>query len=1435
MAKEDLRDTGERLGTSTVPDVLKEGGVSLLPASERVAPEWGARERRREAERRGNFLSNVIGLDSPIAGIHRMWEDSGYEYDPSFSIADLTDEEWKFYSQGIDEDRLMGLASAGSKAHLAALAVRLRAQTQAEQELAAYGGWGIAGRIGVNLLDPVSLAVTFGTAGIGSLAKGERLVRAVRAARAAGKLDEARTAALGLEAVAKTSPWRNAALVGGAAAVENMGIEALAGYGDPTHDGWDMAAAGLFGLVLGAGTTRLFNGREITQLRGAYLRERHALDLAELEARIASQRDALTAKLAALERDGDVDAARGALAALERDLAEAANLRRQALTAAAADTPKRSELSALDREVRRLRREQARVDGLEPEIEARMLQEDIAAVGEREALSRPRAKLRRDAAKLEARKQQLAAKERLTRAEGALERGRKATEARDQLRRFERAEKQGKPLMDLLDGPTAQQFAARQAAAQGALAKALGIQAERKAAVQAKIDGLEEVRKAGVKSAEAALTRAASGFGRDTLSSARFGGFNEGLHPHLAGDEGSGLPEIAKMALAGAVRHGPVATISGILRGSDNALVRKLLGRMVGNSIGNADGSANVVGASEIAKRLSESLTAKFNTAVAPAYEDWAKRNGYGLFGRQLRKTREAFMAELGLHIRGQESADPAIAKAAAGVRAVFKDYLTEAKAAGVKGFENVDPNANYLPRVFDFRRVHDIEQQIGSENLRELVKGAILAANEDLDEDLAARLAKAYVNRMKELRVGSDLGLMQGMNWDDLGFLRRFLEEAGTDPKEIEEIVGKFAAIKQPGGSSTRSATNALLRERERLLKKQAMFRERIRTRAALGKKSPKAEARMSEIGERLERIKDELKQASEQAAQDAADNPKGEGSFRNAKRRVQFDENFAMTFRDQNAYQAGRIEEVTIRMSDLFENNVEALYGRYSRAMSGHIGLAKVGIKSRKDFDDSIKLVERELNDDLRELKRVKETAEVTYKIITGQPIEDATTLTRLGRAARDYNFSTTMGQAGFAQVPDFHGLLVRGYLGYTLKNFFGALKTFRRVDGSIDDDFYREMEEMIGVGTDYHNNAVFSSYDPGEESLAGLPTSSKIGALADNALGRVEHGLRVSSRGVQAASGMAFMNSFAQRLAARAVVQRIVKDVLKGGAFSPRRAAALGLDDAMKARIAKQIKAHTEFVEGDFGGKVRIVNWAKWDDIEARDAMMNAAFRESRRIVQEEDLGDTSLWMHKNWGKILVQFRRFAFVSYSKQLLFGIAHHDAEAATALMLSMTLAAMAYKARHEAKVAALEVGGADNDTIEKYREKYLTLDRYAAAAWANSSYSSLTPALIDSTSSFATGERFFDTRNSGLGSDIITGNPTYSLVKNLGKAGSGAMQAALRGDRQFDKSDAAAFRRLLPYQNVLGMDAMFQAITGDLPAKDDDTDPNAIDWLTKD
>lgn len=854
-------------------------------------------------------------------------------------------------------------------------------------------------------------------------------------------------------------------------------------------------------------------------------------------------------------------------------------------------------------------------------------------------------------------------------------------------------------------------------------------------------EGVEQVRTTGT-------------FGADTLSAAKAIGYSDDLFPGAVGAQES-VPQMKMAKWTNLANRG---TFAGVLRGSDVAAVRDNFGRLVGNIFGNTDGSAVKEGASEMSAMMQKRFTGHFNTAVKATYGNWMKEQGIPLRRYYDRQVRAQFMSEVGLHIRGNESESPAVKAMAARVSKIFADVLKEAKEAGVQGFDSVETNANYLPRVFDFARVHELEQRFGTDQLSRLIAEGMKEANPELPDAIAAKAGAHYVQKMRELRIGNDPGVLAGMTFDDIGYLRQFLQEAGVVGDELEQVVARFAETK-------------------------------------LG----------------------------EQGA-------KGEGSFRNAKRRSKFDENFAMELRVRGG--AGETEKV--RISDLLDSNVEGLMGRYLRTVSGHTALAKIGIRSAAEWADRVKAVKNALEGH-PDAEAILKKGQAAYDIVAGKPLEEASFWSEMMRTTRDITYATQMENAGLANLPDLGALLAGGNLRYTFKHLMNIREMFPRdAEGRLKSELWREQEEWLGIGTDYLNNTVFSSYDVAGayQGNAAVTLGRTVLAKAADAAATVSHAARVTGRAVTAGSGMAGLNAFAQRAAAMNILLRLKDDLFGRGAFNKTRMAALGIDDAMGKRIAAQMKKHTEWAEGELGGKIRKVNWADWTDLEARDSLLYAVNKEARKNIQEDDLGDNFLWQHKSLGKLLSQFRRFAITGYSKQFLRSLNERDAETVMRNAFQLLLAGAAYYAKTEAQLAGMQAAGVDSDKIEKWKQKNMGWSVTGRAAVRNAGFMFLLPDLYDSTAGTATGEPLFDFRNSGNSTNIIGGVPGVALINNLSTVAAGISQDILRGDRQFKQKDLRAIQALIPFGNHLAVAPLFASIAQELPETDEDDDPDHAKWF---
>lgn len=1086
----------------------------------------------------------------------------------------------------------------------------------------------------------------------------------------------------------------------GIAATENAGIEAILAEASPGRDGHDVAYAALSGFVLGGTLGYVLSKDEAIRAVAAGGRQADVQATAEAQAFVGPTRQRF-APPTHHERVADVESAIDDLVAVSRvdDLAAAGDAPAMAVSQV------KHNLVLANRHV--VETQKAIDDVSVDAIDARMAAED-AANGN---VSTP--KMRRKAAEVEAKGARQEAHKRLSDAKQGvrkvgsdLARLEKATEAR---RRLRTTATTAEERIAHIDDPELRDIM------RGRLMTARANAAPRT---------LEEMI-AGMKAEQPTGPSAADTFGDDSAGAASTGvGSTDELRPVP-----EATVEVAETKFR-KVRFDLGATLRGSVAGA-----RNLVGRYVGDSVGAKDGAVTELGASEHAARHHEALLGKFHTALTPTYNEWVKATGTSFLGKWSRTSRGEFNALISAAIRDTTGTitNPHALKAASGIRKVFAEVLTEAKAAGVKGFENVSENANYIPRVFNMKRLHGLLEEIGGEGVENLVRGAMRAKvpADVVDDDVLGWLAKGYVKRLREVGMGLDSRTAYGVSLDDTDAVAGLMRGAGATDDQINDVVSRLQAMK------AKSAT--------------------------------------------------------------------GEGSVRYGKLRFDLDENFAMDVVGNNGARR-------VRMDELFENDIEHLMGRYLRSMSGHIGMAKIGVKSFDDHKKNLEALASVYEGQPEALRKVHDAADLAYKLVTGQPIENLGEVARWSRFLRDYNFTRTMNQAGFAQIPDLAGLFSTAYMRHTLTHLPELRKMMSRgADGKLKDEFAAELEALLGVGTDYHNVAVFSMFDVEAEGFAGV-------------LGSAEHALRVMGRGTQAMSGMAAITAGAQRLMAKAIVQRFVS-----GKVPTDRLAALGIDEAMMTRIRAQLDAHTQLVPGDSGRKVKQLNYAGWTDLDARDSFLQAVHKEARRLVQEEDVGDTAKWMHTSTGKLIIQFRRFGIVSYTKQLLNGAAHADAETGSRMLASFALAGAAYWAQQQVRMAGMN----DRDK-RQWEKKYLSGDRLAAAAFARSSFSSLLPAVSDSISSTLLGVKAFDVRTSGQASGVIEGISSVDAANKFARVTGKAFQVALRDDRQFTESDLSAFKSLMPYGNLIPMQFAFESLVKpglDLPKKQRDGNSDKVNF----
>ena len=261
-------------------------------------------------------------------------------------------------------------------------------------------------------------------------------------------------------------------------------------------------------------------------------------------------------------------------------------------------------------------------------------------------------------------------------------------------------------------------------------------------------------------------------------------------------------------------------------------------------------------------------------------------------------------------------------------------------------------------------------------------------------------------------------------------------------------------------------------------------------------------------------------------------------------------------------------------------------------------------------------------------------------------------------------------------------------------------------------------------------------------------------------------------------------------------------------------------LGISPSMLERINKEFATHTKWVKGELGTRIAKADFDKWQQ-ETRAAYIMAMRRLAHRVVQQADIGERAYFgMVREYGmdasghlgQIAYQFRSFMFSAWAKQFLYGLKMRDAIVFDSFMNSMLWGGMMFTAQTTVQAQI-------HPNKEEFLEKRLAPDVIAKAAFQRAAFSSLLPIGANLMGSIYTDEPIFGYRTSGLDTNIVTGNPTYSLIfQKLLPAFKAISQSTFNPTRQFSQSDANKAFGTLPFQNLWGVQNVLRALAGKFP-----------------
>ena len=431
--------------------------------------------------------------------------------------------------------------------------------------------------------------------------------------------------------------------------------------------------------------------------------------------------------------------------------------------------------------------------------------------------------------------------------------------------------------------------------------------------------------------------------------------------------------------------------------------------------------------------------------------------------------------------------------------------------------------------------------------------------------------------------------------------------------------------------------------------------------------------------------------------------------------------------------------------------------------------------------------------------------------------------------GRLIRKYNFSRLMNLVGFPQIGEF-GVAVNT-LGFkaTLKHLptlRRLLKEARKGTLILDDPILRDAEILFGgIGS----QKIFQSV---------MNQSDDIGSAMSNRLSNTERVFDYANRGTAIGSQMFMINTIMQRIVVKEFLVQLAEEAHGGkkiftknrfgiqtGAKADDRLGDLGISPEMKEKIFKQFISKSKLEDGHFT-KIQNPNLNKWDDMDALSSLVIATRRFARRVIQENDIGETAYMGRKAMlnarglqdsplGKILFQFRTFMMTAYGKHFIHGLKFRDYQTFEGFMTQSLFASIGYILRTMTVSAAM--GSRER---EEYLEKKLSVKAISRASFQNSAYASLLPGAFDSTVGLFMEEPLFHYRSSGLDTNFITGNPTFSLfyqkirptLNEVGKAINPTV------DDGYTESDFNKLKGALMFSNYPPITGMLNIVGSTLP-----------------
>lgn len=506
------------------------------------------------------------------------------------------------------------------------------------------------------------------------------------------------------------------------------------------------------------------------------------------------------------------------------------------------------------------------------------------------------------------------------------------------------------------------------------------------------------------------------------------------------------------------------------------------------------------------------------------------------------------------------------------------------------------------------------------------------------------------------------------------------------------------------------------------------------------------------------------------------------------------------------------GTTEEVSL--NNFIYSNAFEVVEPYLRRTAASVALAKhLDVYKMSDIDKLIAdATQNKLGAEFTsnaEIAKIRDHLKFTFDRILGIPEEEFTKLNKGLSMWRNFNVMRLMGGAVWNQSIEFAQIV--GTMGWKATiQAASELKTLRRdlMTGKAPNSLLEHLENTIGgVGSEYVNRLEFKASDEWVRNLGDSAFNRRLDAL--------DNGLKKMARGVLDYTGMTPLMIQQKRIHAIALVNHFVNQAngkINSKFLTKDRLAWMGLSEGDSKRLMDNLRKYTKETNGEFSKthKLDLDKWVK-EDPESHSKFMLAIHRESRRVVQENDLASMVPIMGTTLGKTVFQFMNFSIHGWNKSLNFALNHKDYATLSTVMHGSLMASLAYMGR-----TAVQSAGMDPQKKREFLDKRLATSQIVANSFGRLAQASLIPNIYDTVSPYP----LFSGMRTTSDLSSLASNPTYQAVNTLI-----SMKKVLRNatseEYQTTSQDIKAWSKLLPLQNIYPMTTILNSIANDYPTSD--------------